>query len=98
MDLTLTKSEIGTILNWFEYVSADSMHYGNGIGVFPFEKHLLDRLNACNEGDTVVVDEAEIGIIYNWMESAIDKSYGSEQYLTPSEKVLHDKLMRAMGE
>lgn len=98
MTLTLTKSEIGTVLGWFEYVSSDSMHYGNGIGMFPFEKHLVDRLTQCAEGQTVDLDDAEISIVYNWMESAVEKSYGSEQYFTPSEKALHDKLIEAMGQ
>ena len=97
MGLTISKLEVDTTLDWFEYVSSDSMHYGNGVGVFPFEKHLLDRLNACEDGQTVTLNESEIAIVYNWMRSAIDKNYGSEQYLTPVEKILHDKLVREMG-
>jgi hypothetical protein len=98
MTLKLSKIEAETVLEWFEYTHADSQHYGNGLAMFPFEKMLVDKLNATEEGGTIDIADNELVTIYNWMEKAIDKDFGSQTYLLPIEDFLYKKLNKALKE
>jgi len=98
MTLKLSKIEAETVLEWFEYTHADSQHYGNGLAMFPFEKIIVDKMNALAEGGTVELAENEIAAVHNWMEKATDKDFGSQTYLLPIENMLHSKLNKAMKE
>jgi hypothetical protein len=97
MTLKLSKIEADTVLEWFEYTHADSQHYGNGLVMFPFEKILVDKLNAIDESGTVELAENEIMTVHNWMEKAVNKDFGSEKYLLPIESFLADKLNKAIA-
>jgi hypothetical protein len=98
MTLKLSKIEAETVIEWFEYTHAESQHYGNGLVMFPFEKMLVDKLNAAQEGGIVDISDNEVVTIYNWMEKAIDKDFGTQTYLLPIEDLLYKKLNKALEE
>ena len=100
MNLLFSCLEIETMLSWFGHESADAMHYGNGIGLFPFEKQLTDKLNNALEIElgSIALADSEIVVVHNWMEKATSNRFGSEKYLLPVEQMLFNKLNRAVDD
>ena len=89
--LQLSKEEKQKVLYWYEYVQADSQHYGNGIVIFPEEKVILDELNLRKEGEFRFSD-SQIHIIADWMHRAIKGRFGKNIYVVPEEKSVYDKI------
>ncbi len=62
--MRLTSYEARHILHWAGYTTDDSMHWGNGQVLLPFESELLKKLNEIN--DEIELELPEVNLIYFW--------------------------------
>jgi len=69
------------ILLWYENVSQDQMHYGNGTVLFPQEGILINKLKKNTDEQ---LSEYEINMIKDWMPNS--------KYLFGIELDLYNKL------
>jgi hypothetical protein len=75
---------------WYEYVSQDSGHFGNGMAVFPGEALLIEKIRKPDEN--VDFNEYEVEMIRDWMHRNIKRKYGDARYLIGVELNLYHKL------
>jgi len=89
----LSETERGVIRRWFEFVQADSQHFGDGITLFPEEQAILGKLKPSPEG-SVEFSEGQVDIIADWMDKAIRTRYGKSIFVTPEERAVFEKFSR----
>ncbi len=83
--------ECEQILAWYQNISQDFMHYGDGTVMFPDEAILVKRLSA----ETNIDEEFEgsdLHLIQDWMFKNIRGKYGDSISLIGVEKDLYEKL------
>lgn len=94
MVLQLSKGEIETILDWYEYSSKEMFRFGGGEMVFASDQSILASLESGKSNFTFCQHDLER--IIEWMDTAINKRYGSEKYLFGFEQILYFKLKKSV--
>ncbi|MFH0921945.1 MAG: hypothetical protein V1913_16475 [Fibrobacterota bacterium] len=89
--LELSVAERGIIRHWFEFVQADSQHYGDGITLFPEEQVIIQKLALHPEGPVDFTEE-QVDLIKDWMDAAIRSRYGKSIFVTPEERAVFEKI------
>lgn len=90
--MLFTNKEKKVILDWFEYVSEDSKHYGDGLVIFPDEARLIKKLK--KQEEETDFNEFDIRMIVDWMNTNIKRRYGDAKFLIGEECSLFTKLAK----
>lgn len=88
--MKLSAEERKMIKSWYEYISRDSQHYGNGAVLFTNEGILLNKINAAT--DETEFSDYDQDLIRDWMISNIKRKYGDSKVLLGAEQTLYEKL------
>jgi hypothetical protein len=96
MSFRLEQVEIPIIRDWYEYAVIDSYHRGGETLLLPEEQSILEKLK--HGADTpAILDDACIEMVFDWMNKAIQRKYGSSKYLTSGERALFSRLNDTMS-
>lgn len=79
------------ILAWYENISQDFMHYGDGTVVFPSEAILVEQLSS-NDNLDREFEGSDLNLIRDWMYKNIRQKYGDSISLMGVEHDLYEKL------
>lgn len=96
IELWANETERRVIRGWYEYCQQDSQHYGDGIAVFPQEQTVLDKLDG--KGDTLSLTEADLELIADWMDRAVNRGFGKAVALTGEEQRIYGEIKRLKKE
>ncbi len=88
--IELKKAHKRVIKNAYDFCVKDSLHYGNGVAIFPGEQQLLNKV--IGEESTFELTDNQVDLLYSWLKKYMNPGYGTQNIFMGAEADLFQFL------